>query len=181
MSPSGPFSPAWANLVGDIEIADFNFQTLDGALDFTIQTMKELAVMRRSDPRIRMIGGQLARLCKPRDQWCQAGVLLQWVRQNIHFLADPGHELIQDAIVTLQLGIGDCDDLSVLFCAVAESMGFHTAYVTGAGQASGQPRHVLPALQFGPEWIPAEVCHLTLPLGEYPDGFYIHQIYPLPI
>ena len=172
---------AWANTVGDVETVNWHFPSFESSLQFTVETMKDYAVIRRSDPRIRQLAASVAKLCEPRDGACQASALLAWVRYWMHFLADPGHELIQDPIITLRLGVGDCDDLSVLYATIAEAMGLNAAYVTGSPIAtSSLPRHVLPAVGANGRWIPAEVCHPSLPFGTWPPDFEIHRIYPIP-
>ncbi len=55
-------------------------------------------------------------------------------RKNIRYLSDPNvpfyrDDNVQFAESTLELGTGDCDDLTVLMASLLESLGIHTAFV----------------------------------------------------
>ena len=54
--------------------------------------------------------------------------ILDFVSNHIHYVSDPedGAEYAKDPIVTLAAGGGDCEDQTLLLCAMLESVGVHT-------------------------------------------------------
>lgn len=86
-----------------------------------------------------------------------------WVRDNISYVPDPRlYEMLQTPPQTLHIGTGDCDDKTILVCALLETLGFDTELLavggTGQGWAPtcGPPgsvpeySHVLGAVRYGP-------------------------------
>jgi transglutaminase-like putative cysteine protease len=67
----------------------------------------------------------------------QARAILSWVQRNIAYLNEPG-ELIQGPWQTLKVAHGDCDDMSLLVAAMAESLGLGNRFVLGGKTSSGR-------------------------------------------
>lgn len=63
-----------------------------------------------------------------RDYVGQGRALLAWVQQNIRYANEKG-EIIQDPIYTINTKVADCDDMAVVFCALAESIHLPTRLV----------------------------------------------------
>lgn len=62
-------------------------------------------------------------------------VLARWIRSNIRYMWEaPGVELLQGPEETLRLGLGDCDDLAILWCALCRASGLR-AYVAGVDES----------------------------------------------
>lgn len=86
-----------------------------------------------------------------------------WVRDNIGYVHDPaGIEMLQTPPATLARGYGDCDDKTILICALLKALGFETELLgvggVGAGwdtgcevDENGNPEysHVLAAVRYG--------------------------------
>lgn len=86
-----------------------------------------------------------------------------WVRDNIAYVPDPRlHEMLQTPPRTLQRGMGDCDDKTILVCAMLEALGFETELLAVGGNGQGwsvtcappgelpEYSHVLGAVRYGP-------------------------------
>lgn len=105
------------------------------------------------DPQIRQAAAGILRACPGWNTTPggRAACLLAWVRRNLLFTPDPfGTELLQTPGATLQLGIGDCDDLTTLLLALARAVGIRARPV---GQGSGgRFSHVAPQLYIGGRW-----------------------------
>lgn len=62
--------------------------------------------------------------CKQKDYKCYLGSILDWVRANIKYVRDPETlDTFQTAQRTLELGIADCDDFSILIATMLKSIG----------------------------------------------------------
>lgn len=96
----------------------------------------------------------------------QARALLEWVSGELLFVSDVrGLETLQAPDVTLELGAGDCDDLTILLMALARAVGMRARPV-GSGTA-GRLTHVHPELRVpgSLEWIAADPTLPQVSLG----------------
>jgi len=88
---------------------------------------------------------------------------------------DTAVDFLQFPNQTLEYKGGDCDDLSILFCALLESVGIETAFITVPGhifaafRLEGDEKSVLAAisnrndfiLRNGGVWVPVEVTSIS--------------------
>lgn len=74
-------------------------------------------------PLTRKFAVQVARSIDPNRKDLLAEELHRFVRDSIHYVHDPSFEEFASSDVTLQRGIGDCDDKARLFVALARSVG----------------------------------------------------------
>lgn len=66
-----------------------------------------------------------------------------WVRERVTYWPDiDGVETIQSPVRTLELGIGDCDDMCVLAATLLRAAGHGTAWVLIGYESHDQPEHV---------------------------------------
>lgn len=72
----------------------------------------------------------------PRDFRSQAAAILKWVQQNITYLNEP-NELIQSPAYTLRVRVGDCDDMAILICTMAEAINLPWAFVLAGQKPDG--------------------------------------------
>lgn len=98
----------------------------------------------------------------------EINTLFRWVQRNIRYTKDPYRlELLTSARRILQLGIGDCDDMTVLLSSMLESIG-HPVRLVVAGYRPDYPRlfsHVYLEVFYKGRWI---VLDATMP---YPMGW----------
>lgn len=93
----------------------------------------------------------------------------RWVQTNIRYTLDPtGIELLQSAEVTLQKRRGDCDDQTVLVCALLTALGYLCRF-QAISLAKDQYCHVYSEVLIDGQWVPCETIR-PWPLGKEPDG-----------
>ncbi len=157
-----------------------DFSTLRQSLDYTIDEMTKFARTRSVHPEIRRIGIGLARGCPSKDYACIAESTLAWMRTWLRYVPDPPSELVQDPLFTLEVGGGDCDDLSPVFASILRSVGGKVAFATGStSPIAVDPTHILPLIYIDGAWWPIEVSSASLPAGHFPPAFRLmetHQI-----
>lgn len=59
---------------------------------------------------------------KSRDEYEQAIAIAEWVQENIYYVHET-METFQTPFTTLRLRAGDCDDFTVLICALIQTLG----------------------------------------------------------
>lgn len=74
-------------------------------------------------PLTRRLAVTIARKTDPNRKDLLVEELHRFVRDSIHYVHDPSFEEFASSDVTLQRGIGDCDDKARLFVALARSAG----------------------------------------------------------
>lgn len=68
----------------------------------------------------------ITRHCESRDKKCQALAIAEWVQQNIYYVHE-GFETYQTPTTTIAAKAGDCDDFTVLQCAMMTAIGIKNA------------------------------------------------------
>ncbi len=67
-------------------------------------------------------------VCPPRDDTCEIVKIWDFVVRNVRYVYDPNTvDVFAVSKVTLEIGGGDCDDLTIVFCNLLEAVGFYTA------------------------------------------------------
>jgi hypothetical protein len=68
--------------------------------------------------------------CESNDIECQINSIYRHIVENYNYLSDPvGTELIQSPEETIQIGGGDCEDLTILYMSLLENIGIKTYLV----------------------------------------------------
>lgn len=101
--------------------------------------------------------------------------IFDWVRRNIRWTRDPTNkEGIQDAAVTLQWGIGDCDCISILICSLLGSVGARTRLVTISNHADAPEdfSHIFPEVRLDGRWIPVDAGRRAPAWGKGPSRVF---------
>jgi hypothetical protein len=125
-------------------MASFNIKsdTLDDRMDFLIDEIWKGI----QDPKIQQLASRiLEEYDVPSRDWeGESKAVFEWVRENIRYTRDPeGLELFRKPLRTVQLGIADCDDMSILICALLGTIG-HTLLLRVIGVSSNEPEHIYP-------------------------------------
>lgn len=137
----------------------------------TLKVMVKLAREYKKDSGVRELATRLVRDLPQYDDLGEVKALHAFVRDAIRYTGDiRGVETIQTPRVTLETGVGDCDDKSLLLAALLESINRPARFVA---IQLGQPRfsHVLVETRAGKSgrWIPLETIK-PVPVGWYPPG-----------
>jgi hypothetical protein len=102
--------------------------------------------------------------------------LFQWFRKNIRFVRDAdGVELLRAPRETLTIGMGDCDDQTMLICALLKTIGQRVRIVTVAThpQAPEQFSHVFAEVRDERgRWIPLDTARKAPRYGLGPNHWY---------
>lgn len=106
-------------------------------------------------------------------QWKQyraeLSTILNWIRKTVDYRRDPyGVELVQDAWATLDRARGDCDDMVVLFCAAAETLGAPCRFVTVSVNPDKEPSHVYAEVFVDGKWTAVDCIIPWAPIGWAP-------------
>jgi len=98
------------------------------SLDDRIAHITEKILEGRADPFVRKLAIEAVRHVPPRDWLGEVRAIWDFVTSNVRYTLDPYlRDMYQRARRTLQLGGGDCDDLTILMGAMLMSIGHPVA------------------------------------------------------
>ena len=142
----------------------------------TARMMVDLIREGSEEPEVRQLLAQIMRRKKPDGSWAitekddkaEAQAIFDWVRANVRYTSDiTDVETLQRAIRTVEEGIGDCDDQTVLYGALARAAGFpfavHVIDTTGEGYEHVYGKLGVPKFA-ATEWLAVD-CTENKPLG----------------
>jgi hypothetical protein len=143
----------------------------------TIAAMRGLIDQGKRDPTIHELAARIIRGAgvAPFDWRGEATAIFAWVRGNIRFTRDVyGDEALHTAPEIVRLGIGDCDDFTVLICSLLETCGHHTRIVTISSNPSDPEAfsHVFPEVELEGRWIPVDVGRKSPAFGKGPEHYF---------
>jgi transglutaminase-like putative cysteine protease len=125
----------------------------------TLHAMTRLARAFKKDAGIRELAASLVRDLPQYDTAGEIRALHAFVRDHIRYTNDIRKvETLHTPRAILEMGVGDCDDKSVLLASLLESIGRPTRFVAvGFGPAGGHS-HVLVEVRVGKRgrWVPLE-------------------------
>lgn len=153
----------------DLTPRTFLGQLPDGAAGTraTLQIMGQLVQQFKSDPRIRSEAMQLLQGLPAKNWMAEIGSIFQYVRDGVRYTRDTrGVETIQTPTVTMDTGMGDCDDKSTLLASLLESVGHPTRFVA-IGMQPGTYCHVYVQTQVGQKWVGLDPTE-AVPVGWEP-------------
>jgi hypothetical protein len=105
---------------GSITVIDA--ETLDDRID----TMKKEVEKGVLDERIHQIVGKILKGVPSRDELSEIKAMFDFVRENVRYTKDVRNvETFRKPYRTIQLGYGDCDDLTMLLACLLKMIGFH--------------------------------------------------------
>lgn len=146
----------------------------------TIRAMRMLIDRAKRDPLFQQWIAYLMRALNvpPFDWMGEIRAIWNAVRSEVRYTRDPiGKETLRAPRETLLMGIADCDDLTTLFCAAAESVGAQCRIVTisqaGAPPLPDMPEwtHVFPEAFVDGRWIALDAARKHPRLGAQPRHF----------
>jgi len=137
-------------------------------LEDRIKEISKLIDEGKKDPLIRYAAARIIQKCPARDWGCEVKALFDFVQRNIRYTRDvEGMDTYQRARRTLQLGAGDCDDMTILLGALLQTVGYpiklKAVSVTGEGYEHIYPLVGLPPREPG-RWVPLDAS-VPRPLG----------------
>ncbi len=111
----------------DDNIWDNNGYFTDDVLEDAEPYLSEIVT---SDVEIRAYANSIIKDCPVNDKECQINEIYRYIVENFNYVSDPRDiEYIQSPQDTIQVGGGDCEDLSILFNSLLENIGIKTYLV----------------------------------------------------
>lgn len=117
----------------------------------TLHHMVALCRQWKKDPGIVEVAGDLVKELPQGDRPAEIRTIQSFVRDYIRYTNDPrGVEWIRDPRATLEMGVGDCDDKSLLCATLLEAIGCPTRFAAIMLKGSDRFSHVCAQARLGP-------------------------------
>jgi len=146
----------------------------DRGVEQTVRAMRRLIEQGKKDPVIRELAARIITTANipAFDFTGEARAVFEWVRQNLRFTRDVyGVETLQAAREIVRLGIGDCDDFTVLICSLLGTIGHKTRIVTiSKPEDEKNFSHVFPQDYLQGVWITLDAARLSPAFGKDPEN-----------
>lgn len=147
--------------------------SLAGGPSGTAQTLKCMARLAREgakDPGVIQVASSLVRDCGQYDRVGEVRALHGFVRDSIRYTNDPvAMELIRTPRAILEMGVGDCDDKSILLACLLRCIGRPSRYVAIALRGTAGFSHVYVETPLGQRWVALETIK-PVEAGWSPQG-----------
>lgn len=143
----------------------------------SLKMMRQIVLAYRANPLIVAYARQIVNLAgiRARDYPAQVQAVYDWITQNIAFVRDPvGTDLFMTPDVTLHNGAGDCDDLSILFVTLMQSLGHPAGFMAIQEPGADTFNHVFAITRIGERWLCADLTTPEKGLGYCPA--YSHSM-----
>lgn len=115
--------------------------------------MVQLCRKWKKDPGIVELAGSLVRQLPQGDTTSEVQAIQRFVRDCIRYTNDPqGVEWVRDPKACLELGVGDCDDKSLLVCTLLAAIGRPTRYAAIWLKGRDRYSHVCAQARLGRKW-----------------------------
>jgi transglutaminase-like putative cysteine protease len=135
----------------------------------TLKIMVKLARQFKKDVGVRELAGNLVRDLPQYDNTGAVKALHAFVRDCVRYTGDiAGVETLQTPKATLELGVGDCDDKSLLLAALLQAVNLPARFVAIAMNDGGYS-HVLVETRRGNKWVPLETIR-PVEVGWFPPN-----------
>ena len=142
----------------------------------TLALMVKLARQGKNSFAVRRLAEDTVRGIRQKSWVEEARAIQEYVRDHIRYTKDiRGTETVATPDKTIERGMGDCDDKSLLAATLLESVGHPTRFVA-VGSQPGEFVHVLVETKIGNAWIPVETTE-NVPLGWYPPMMPYRLVY----
>jgi len=137
----------------------------------TLKTMARLARAGAKDPGVIQLASQLVRNLPQYDRVGEVSALHGFVRDHIRYTNDPiDLELVRDPRTILEMGVGDCDDKSVLLSSLLGAIGRPSRFIAVQMRGTAGYSHVYVETPMGRKnWIALETIK-PVGLGWAPDN-----------
>lgn len=145
----------------------------DAGVGQTIRAMRRLIDQGKKDPTVHEAAAKIIRAAGvPAYDWAgEVRAVYGWVLRNIRFTRDIyGKETLHSAPEILRLGIGDCDDFTILLCSLLGTIGHKTRILTIAKpEDEGNFSHVFPQVFLNGQWLTIDAARRGAAIGRNPE------------
>jgi len=109
----------------------------------TVGIIRSFILEGSQNPNLRLLVSRILKSCKSKDFPCYVEKIVEFVRSKVRYVDDPQRmEVLQSPERTLHLGMGDCDDFTILTGALLRTAGFPVRIVLGDVNGDGKYEHV---------------------------------------
>jgi len=145
----------------------------------TLRLMRSLIDAGKVDPAVMRAAHSIIYTQPERDEIGECAALFDFVRDHVRYVRDVhGVETLCTPAMTLQRLIGDCDDQTMLLCALAEAAGYPTRLVM-AGYQSRDFEHVFCEIFALGQWFACDPTERSAHFGwapPDPQSVYVESI-----
>lgn len=151
----------------------------------TIRVMRQLIDQAQSDPEFIRFAVDLVRDLPAHDEASEVSRIYEFVHSRIRYTKDPvTKEKLYPPIELLKIGAGDCDDTSMLICALALALGYPARLITVSanGDAPNEFSHVYPEVELpagSGNWLAMDVARPGAQLGLSPEVYFRKRAWSL--
>jgi len=149
LSRAGEMASPYVADIPEMEMLNVSSDSLDSRMDFLIEEVWKGI----QDTKIQQLASRIMEEhnVPSRDWEAEVRAIFDWVRTNIRYTRDPESlELFRRPIRTVQLGLADCDDMSILISALLGTIG-HKVMLRVIGVTSKEPEHIYPLVLLPPD------------------------------
>jgi transglutaminase-like putative cysteine protease len=164
-------------------LAEMSLRRIPDGVDGIRVTLQRMAVIARAavrDEQFLILVRDITRGLPPADKLAEATTIFEWAMRHIRYVKDPvGVELIMPPNRLVQLGAGDCDDLSIFMVSALESLGICARFVAIQTRPNAGYNHVYPQGWINNRWVsfdlasPSPTVDVALPSVVEPILQYI--------
>ncbi len=123
-------------------------------LSQTVDIIRYLIIEHSKDVRLRELVAKILKPCPSKNFLCYIKAIVNYIRKNVKYVYDPPKlETIQSPKRTLILGMGDCDDHTVLAGTLLRIAGFPIKIVLGDINNDGRYEHVFIKVKVKDRWL----------------------------
>lgn len=145
----------------------------------TLEVMAEMVRRDAASPHLRELAIDLVRQCRGHDAKCEIRQCFEFARDAITYRRDPaGVEQVADARRTIEAGVGDCDDKTVVLCSLLAVLGYRTRFVVCGFRPHGHS-HVYCEVHTGRAWLPLDPTPERSPFGWEQKGAPYREVYEI--
>jgi hypothetical protein len=153
----------------------------EAGTDATVREMARLVNADLERPGLRLLASRILRshAVPSKSHLSEAKALYSSVVQSIRYQKDPiGIETVQSPEVTLEVGAGDCDDMSALYAGLAMAVGLPVRF-RAVAWTPGEYVHIWPEVFVDNQWWPADTTEPRHGFGWRPPEFPHERVYNL--
>lgn len=133
----------------------------------TLKKMRQLIRAGKKNPEVRQLAVSIVSHLPSKAYFKEVEALFNWTHGNVRYTRDIRNvETLHTPEQIIRQRSGDCDDMTVLICALLESIG-HPTRIVAVAFGSRQFSHVLAQTKIGARWVSLD-CTENVPVGWFP-------------
>jgi len=152
-------------------LTDHEIPIGDAGIRATLRRMAVLARRGIRDEQTLVMSRKITSTAPVANKSAEAKAIFDWTVKNIRYVQDPVHiEFIMSPAKLIEVGSGDCDDLSITVASMAEAVGIPARFVAVKTMARDgySPRfnHVYPELYLDGRWVAHDIANVAPEVGK---------------